>query len=88
MTPIDKHIKHWAHSHDGLGDFGVTAHAEIVVAAPHGHVPLRMQRLRVVVRHGERGGTPVHCLKDPVCVICLLVFNLLFKKLVILEGDS
>lgn len=78
----------WAYSHDSLGDFGVTAHAEIVVAAPHRHVPLRMERLRVVVCHGEREGAPVHGLKNPVCMICLLAFNLLFKKLVILEGDS
>lgn len=71
-----------------MGDFGVTAHAEIVVAAPHGHVSLLVKRLRVVVCHWKGEGTAVHRLKNPVCVIRLLAFNLLFKKLVILEGDS
>ncbi|TNN45314.1 hypothetical protein EYF80_044499 [Liparis tanakae] len=53
------------HSHDGLGDPGVAAHAQVVVAAPHGHVALRAERLRVVVGHGEGGGAAVHRLEDP-----------------------
>ena len=77
-----------AYSHDSLGDLWVTAHAEVVVAAPHRHVSLGMKRFWVVVSHGEWGGTSVHCFKNPVRVIHLLAVNLLLKELVILEGDS
>lgn len=78
----------WVYAHDSLGDFGVSAHAEVVIAAPHRDFPLCLKGLRVVVCHGKWQGAPVHRLKNPVCVVYLLAFNLLFKKPVILEAQG
>lgn len=73
------------HTHDGLVDAGVSAHAQVVVAAPHGNVSLDEERLRVVVCHGKGRGAPVHCLKHPVAVILLPGIDLLLKELVVVE---
>lgn len=74
-------------SHDGLGDSGVSAHPQIVVAAPDRNL-LYLKRVCVAVCHWEGEGTAVQRLKNPVCVLALPAFNQLFKELVVLEGDS
>lgn len=66
----------------------MAAHAEVVIAAPDRHVSPRVDRLGVVVPHGESGSAAVYRLKYPVRVIRLLVFNLLVKELIVLECDS
>lgn len=75
-------------SRDGLGDSGVSAHPQIVVAAPDRNLCLCSGRVRVAVCHWEGEGTAVQRLKDPVCVLALPAFNHLFKEFVVLEGGS
>ena len=72
--------------HDGLHDSRVSTHAQIVVAAPHRHLPLISQRACEVVGHGELVGQTIHCLKHTVCVVTLLLFYLLLEKAIILEA--
>lgn len=73
-------------SHDGLGDSGVSAHPQIVVAAPHRNLCLK--RVCVAVCHWEGEGTAVQRLKNPVCVLALPAVNHLFKELVVLKSGS
>lgn len=75
-------------SHGGLGDSGVSAHPQIVVAAPDRNLCLCLKRVCVAVCHREGEGTAVQRLKNPVCVLALPAFNHLFKELVILKGGS
>ena len=66
----------------------VSTHAQVVVAAPHRHVPLVLQGGGVVVGHGERLGQPVDRLEHTVGVVALLLLDLLLKELIVLEvGD-
>lgn len=75
-------------SRDGLRDSGVSAHPQIVVAAPDGNLCLCSGRVRVAVCHWEGEGAAVQRLKDPVRVLGLPAFNHLFKEFVVLEGGS
>lgn len=75
-------------SHDGLGDSGVSAHPQIVVAAPDRNLCLCLKRACVAVCHWEGEGTAVQRLKNPVCVLALPPFNHLFKELIVLKGGS
>ena len=68
----------------------MATHAQVVVAAPHGHVPrptgsLGVGRLGVVFGHGEGGGVPVHRLEHPVRVVPLLDVNFVLKEAVVTE---
>ena len=72
-------------SHYGADDPRVSAHAQVVVAAPDGHVTFGRQRFRVIVRHGEGGGPPVHRFKHAVRVVVLFGFDLLLKELIVVE---
>lgn len=74
------------YSHDRLHDPRVTAHAQVVVAAPHRHLPLVLQRAREVVSHGELTGQAVHRLKHAIGVVTLLLLYLLLKKVVVVEA--
>lgn len=75
-------------SHDGPGHPGVSAHSQVVVAAPNRNLRLCSEGIRVAVCHWEGEGTAVERLKDPVGVLALSAFNHLFKELVVLEGDG
>ena len=66
----------------------VSTHAQVVIAAPHGHVPLVLQGSGVVVGHGERLGQPVDRLEHAVGVVILLLLNLLLKELIVLEAGD
>ena len=63
----------------------MTAHAQVVVAAPHGHVSLGAQGLRVIVGHGELGGLAVHGLEHAVGVIALLRLDFRLKEFVVVK---
>lgn len=72
------------YSHDGLNDPWVSTHAQVVVAAPNGHLLLFLQGASEVVGHGELVGQTVHGLEHAVGVVTLLLVYLLLKKLVVL----
>lgn len=76
-------------SHHSLDDTWVATHPQVIVAAPHRHISLVAQRLRVIISHGELARTTVHRFKHTVRVVTLLLFNLLLEELVITEvGDG
>lgn len=75
-------------SRDGLGDSGVPAHPQIVVAAPDRNLCLCLKRVCVAVCQWEGEGTAVQRLKNPVCALALPAVNHLFKELVVLKSGS
>lgn len=73
------------YSHYGLHNLRVSTHAQVVIAAPDGHLPLVLQRASEVVSHRKLRGQTIHRLKHAVRVIALLLLNLLLKKVIVLE---
>jgi hypothetical protein len=70
---------------DGVDDPRVSAHAQVVIGAPHRHVSPVAKGIGVVVTHGEVRGSPVYRLKDTVRVVTLLLLNLPLKELIVAE---
>lgn len=64
----------------------MSTHAQVVVAAPHRHLPLFCQRACEVVRHGELAGQAIDRLKHAVGVVTFLLFYLLLKKVIVMEA--
>lgn len=69
--------------HDGFLDFGVRAHAQIVIAAPHGYRPLRLGK---VLRIRRLPGKACHLLEDPIRVILFFALDLVAEELFIFES--
>lgn len=74
------------YSHNCSTDTRVTAHSQVIIAAPDRHLFLSDQRVSVVICHGEDLCLPVHCFEHSVGVILLLFIDLLLKELIVLEG--
>lgn len=64
----------------------MSTHAQVVVAAPNRHLPFVLQRAREVVSHRELSGQTIHGLKHAIRVIAFLLFDLLLKKVIVLEA--
>lgn len=64
----------------------MTTHAQVVIAAPDGHLPLFLQGAGEVIRHGELVGQAVDGFEDAVGVVALLLDDLLLEELVVAEA--
>lgn len=64
----------------------MTTHAQVVIAAPDGHLPLVLQGACKVVSHGELVGQAIDGFKHAVGVVALLLDNFLLQKLVVAEA--
>lgn len=74
------------YSHNGLHHPRMTTHAQVVIAAPDGHLPLLLQGACEVVGHGELVGQAVDGFKHAVGVVALLLDDLLLQELVVAEA--
>ena len=68
--------------HDCGLHLGVPAHAQVVVAAPHGDLLVAAAALR---RHRERRRVTTHFTEDAVRVVLLLLLYLRVEELLIVE---
>lgn len=64
----------------------MTTHAQVVIAAPDGHLPLVLQGAGEVVGHWELVGQAVDSFEDAVGVVALLLHDLLLQELVVAEA--
>lgn len=64
----------------------MTTHAQVVIAAPDGHLPLVLQGASEVVRHRELVGQAIDGFKHAVGVVALLLNNFILQKLVVAEA--
>lgn len=74
------------YSHNRSAHTRVTTHAQVIIAAPHRHLFLGDQGIRVVICHGKDLRLSVHRFEHSVGMIFLLFIYLFLKELVILEG--
>lgn len=83
-NPFYKHLlcylQNWLHNP------WVSTHAQVVIAAPNRHLPLILQGACEVVSHGELIGQAIHCFEHTVSVVALLLYDLLLKKVIIIEA--
>lgn len=64
----------------------MTTHAQVVIAAPDGHLPLILQGACEVVSHRELIGQTIDGFKHAVGVVALLLDDFLLQKLVVAEA--
>lgn len=64
----------------------MSTHAQVVIATPNGHLPLILQRACKVISHGEFVGQAIHGFEHTVSVVALLFYNLLLKKVIVIEA--
>lgn len=81
-----QHKQSLPYSHNGLHNPWMTTHAQVVIAAPDGHLSLFIQRACKVVGHGELVGQAIHSFEHTVSVVTLLFYDLLLEKLIITEA--
>lgn len=84
-SPLPTHHQLSGYLRDGVDDPWVSAHAQVIIGAPHRHISPVAEGVGVVVTHGEVRGPPVYRLKDTVRVIALLLLNLPLKELIVAE---
>ena len=70
-------------SPDSVDDLGVPAHAQIIVAAPHGDVTFLAAR--VIHRIRELVPAAHHLLKHAVGVVALLLLDLVLKEVLVVK---
>lgn len=72
----------------GLNDSWVATHAQVVVAAPDGHLRGRPGHNGIVFGERENLCVAIHRLKNAVGVVALLLHDLLGEKVIVVETGS
>lgn len=83
---LSQHKQSLPYSHNGLHNPWMTTHAQVVIAAPDGHLSLILQGACKVVGHGELVGQAIHSFEHTVSVVTLLFYDLLLEKLIVTEA--
>lgn len=73
---------------NSVEDPGVASHAQVVVTAPDRHLGAFPPGHGVVFGKGKDVSAPIHCLKDAVGVVVLLLRDLPVEEAIVVETGA